>query len=97
MKLKKETPKQTFSSEICEIYKNIFFTEHLWAIAFSIKRVLWILLKFIEIVWETTMVKFIFRMVAALQSATLLKTLLPLLYPKYFESFRIVVIYTFFI
>ena len=26
--IKKETPTQVFSSEICEIFKNTFFTEH---------------------------------------------------------------------
>ena len=29
--LKKESLVQVFSSEFCEISKNIFFTEHLWA------------------------------------------------------------------
>ena len=28
--LKRETLAQVFSSEFCEIYKNIFFMEHLW-------------------------------------------------------------------
>ena len=30
---KKETLAQVFSYEFCEISKNTFFTEHLWAIA----------------------------------------------------------------
>ena len=30
---KKETLAQVFSSEFCEISKNIFFTEHLWTTA----------------------------------------------------------------
>ena len=29
--IKKETLAQVFSSEFCEISKNTFFTEHLWA------------------------------------------------------------------
>ena len=28
--IKKETPTQNFSCEFCEIFKNTFFTEHLW-------------------------------------------------------------------
>ena len=31
--IKKETLAQVFSSEFCEISKNTFFTEHLWATA----------------------------------------------------------------
>ena len=31
--IKKETPVQVFSCEFCEISKNTFFTEHLWATA----------------------------------------------------------------
>ena len=31
--IKKETLAQIFSCEFCEISKNTFFTEHLWAIA----------------------------------------------------------------
>ena len=31
--IKKETRAQVFSSEFCEISKNTFFTEHLWATA----------------------------------------------------------------
>ena len=31
--LKKETLAQVFSYEFCEIFKNTFFTEHLWATA----------------------------------------------------------------
>ena len=31
--IKKETLVQVFSSEFCEISKNTFFTEHLWATA----------------------------------------------------------------
>ena len=31
--IKKETPVEMFSSEFCEIFKNIFFTEHLWTTA----------------------------------------------------------------
>ena len=31
--LKKETLEQTFSCEFCEISKNTFFTEDLWATA----------------------------------------------------------------
>ena len=31
--VKKEIPAQVFSCEFCEIYKNIFFTEHLWETA----------------------------------------------------------------
>ena len=30
---KEETPAQTFFCEFCEIFKNIFITEHLWATA----------------------------------------------------------------
>ena len=30
---KKETPTQVFSCEFCEIFKNTFFTEHLWTTA----------------------------------------------------------------
>ena len=31
--IKKETLAQVFSFEFCEIFRNIFFTEHLWATA----------------------------------------------------------------
>ena len=31
--IKEETLAQAFSCEFCEIYKNSFFTEHLWATA----------------------------------------------------------------
>ena len=31
--MKKETLAQVFSREFCEISKNTFFTEHLWATA----------------------------------------------------------------
>ena len=31
--IKKETMAQVFSCEFCKIYKNTFFTEHLWATA----------------------------------------------------------------
>ena len=31
--LKKETLAQVFSSEFCEVSKNTFFKEHLWATA----------------------------------------------------------------
>ena len=31
--IKKETLAQVFSCEVCEISKNIFFKEHLWATA----------------------------------------------------------------
>ena len=31
--IKKETLAQVFSCEFCEISKNTFFTEHLWATA----------------------------------------------------------------
>ena len=31
--IKKQTLAQTFSFEFCKIFKNAFFTEHLWAIA----------------------------------------------------------------
>ena len=31
--IKKETPAQVFSSELCEISNNTFFTEHLWTTA----------------------------------------------------------------
>ena len=33
--IKKETLAQVFSWEFCEIFKNIFFTEHLWTTASS--------------------------------------------------------------
>ena len=33
--LKKETLAQMFSCEFCEIFKNTFFTEHLWTTAFG--------------------------------------------------------------
>ena len=33
---KKRPPAQVFSCEFCEIFKNIFFAENLWATAFSI-------------------------------------------------------------
>ena len=29
----KETPTQVFSGDYCEIFKNIFFTKHLWTTA----------------------------------------------------------------
>ena len=32
--IKKETLAQVLSCEFCEIYKNIFFTEHLWSTSF---------------------------------------------------------------
>ena len=35
--IKKETLAQVFSREFCEISKNIFFTEHLWATASVIR------------------------------------------------------------
>ena len=31
--IKKDTLAQVFSCEVCEISKNTFFTEHLWATA----------------------------------------------------------------
>ena len=31
--IKKETVAQVFSCEFCEIFKNAFFTEHLWTTA----------------------------------------------------------------
>ena len=31
--IKKETPAQMFSCEFCEIFRNTFFTEHLWKTA----------------------------------------------------------------
>ena len=34
--IKKETLAQVFSCEFCEISKNIFFTEHLWATPFQL-------------------------------------------------------------
>ena len=34
--IKKETLTQVFSCELCEISKNTFFTEHLWATAFLV-------------------------------------------------------------
>ena len=34
--IKKETLTQVFSCEFCEIFKNTFFTEHLWTIASKI-------------------------------------------------------------
>ena len=33
--IKKETVAQLFSCEFCEIFKNTFLTEHLWATAFE--------------------------------------------------------------
>ena len=33
--IKKDTLAQVFSCEFCEISKNTFFTEHLWATAFN--------------------------------------------------------------
>ena len=36
-RVKKESPTQVFSCEICEIIKNTFVTEHLSATAFSIR------------------------------------------------------------
>ena len=35
--IKKETLAQVFSGEVCKIYKNIFFTEHLWTTASEIE------------------------------------------------------------
>ena len=37
---KKETLAQVFSGEFCEISKNTFFTEHLWATASVINHVI---------------------------------------------------------
>ena len=34
--IKKETQAQVFSCELCEIYMNTFFTEHLWMTASEI-------------------------------------------------------------
>ena len=34
----KETPTQVFSCEICEIFKNTYFEEHLWMAASTIKK-----------------------------------------------------------
>ena len=34
--IKKETLAQVFSCEFCEISKNTFFTEHVWATAFEL-------------------------------------------------------------
>ena len=33
--IKKEALAQVFSCEFCEIFKNTFFTEHVWATAFE--------------------------------------------------------------
>ena len=35
--IKKEVLAQVFSCEFCEISKNTFFTEHLWATASALK------------------------------------------------------------
>ena len=35
--IKKEILAQVFSGEFCEISKNTFFTEHLWAIALLVR------------------------------------------------------------
>ena len=35
--IKKETLAQVFSFEFCEIFKNIFFTEHLWVTTSDVK------------------------------------------------------------
>ena len=34
--LKEETPTEVFPCEICEIFKNTFFTEHLWWLLLSL-------------------------------------------------------------
>ena len=36
--IKKEALAQMFSFEFCELSKNTFFTEHLWATAFKIHK-----------------------------------------------------------
>ena len=36
--IKKETLAQVFSFEFCEIFKNTFFTEHIWATASRILK-----------------------------------------------------------
>ena len=36
--IKKETLAQVFSNELCEISKNTFFTEHIWATASGTKN-----------------------------------------------------------
>ena len=40
--IKKETLAQVFSCEFCKIYKNTFFTEHVWAIAFGVWGHAWV-------------------------------------------------------
>ena len=35
--IKKDTLAQVFSCEFCEIFKNTFFTEHLWTTASNLR------------------------------------------------------------
>ena len=41
-----------FSCEFCEIFKNTFFTEHLWTSAFEIRNVECEILAIKKILWK---------------------------------------------
>ena len=52
--IKKETLAQVFSCEVCEIFKNIFLTEHLWTTASeSLTKVIYIVI-FVNY-WDNTL------------------------------------------
>ena len=50
--IKKDTLVQVFSCELCEIVKNTFFTEHIWATASGISLTNTVMLFLFEEDWE---------------------------------------------
>ena len=50
--LKKETLAQVFSYEFCEIFRNTFFTEHLWTTASAIFLSIFYTLDYVKYQWE---------------------------------------------
>ena len=70
--VKKEILTEEFSCEFCEIFQNIFFTEHLWTNAsrYSSKYLFYI----VSNLQKMPLKKSIFSKVAGLQPATLIKT-----------------------
>ena len=76
--VKKETLTEEFSCEFCEIFKNIFFTEHLWTNAsrYSSKYLFYRVSIWLhdQNLQKMLVKKSIFCKVAGLQPATLIKT-----------------------
>ena len=70
--VKKEILTEEFSCEFCEIFQNIFFTEHLWTNAsrYSSKYLFYI----VSNLQKMPLKKSIFSKVAGLQPATFIKT-----------------------